>query len=358
MAGSSQRITQLQTRLKAERLEAFLVSNLKNIRYLTGFTGTTGYLVVRQKGATLFVDSRYTEQARMQAAMVTVAETARDVLGDVLKNLQRGSLDTLGFEAARSSYAEYSRIEATLADVRLCPTTGWVEEQRAVKDGAEVAALRQAVEIADAAYEDFLGWIKPGMTEREAAARLEFYQRSAGGDRKPSETIVASGPRTALPHGIATDRLIQPGEPVMIDIGIVVEGYTSDLTRTIHLGPPPAQFEEIYRIVGEAQLKAQEGLRPGMTGREVDAIARDHIAAEGYGAYFGHSLGHSVGLEIHERPGFSMYEDAIIEPGMVVTVEPGIYLSGRFGVRTEDIILVTDSGCEVLTRCSHELKVL
>jgi Xaa-Pro aminopeptidase len=229
---------------------------------------------------------------------------------------------------------------------------------RYVKDEAEVAAIRRAIEIADAAYSDFTQWVKPGMLEREVAARLEFFQRNMGGARKESETIVASGPRTAMPHGVATEREILANEPVMIDIGIVVDGYTSDLTRTIHLGSPPAEFEKIYQIVLDAQTKAEEGIRLGMTGREVDAIARQHITDKGYGEYFGHMLGHSVGLQIHERPNFSPAEDVKIEPGMVVTVEPGIYLPGKFGVRIEDIVLITDDGCEVLTRSPHELKVI
>lgn len=353
----ARRMEQLRIRLTAQELDALLVNHMPNIRYLTGFTGITGLLVVTRDSETLFVDGRYVEQARAQAT-AAVQETTRDVLDGVLQDLARGRFRNLGFESPRMSHAGLVRIRATLNGIHLVPITNWVETLRSRKDANEIAALRKAIAIADTAYEDFLNWIRPGLTEREAAARLEFFQGTAGGSRKPSETIVSSGPRTALPHGIATARRIQPEEPVMIDIGALVDGYTSDLTRTVHLGRPPTQFEQIYRVVGEALAKAEDRLRPGMTGREVDAIARDNIERSAYGAYFVHSLGHSVGLEIHEKPSFSTAEDAIIEPGMVVTVEPGIYLPGQFGVRTEDIVLVTDTGCEVLTRSGHELRVL
>lgn len=352
------RIEKLQARLKAEGLDALLINHVKNIRYLTGFTGSFGYAVVTPDNATLYIDPRYTQQARLQATTVTVTETIRDVLKDVLKEINALGSKRVGFEAARMTVAEFARVQDALPAVELVRTQNWVEQLRSAKDETEIAAIRRAVKIADDAYAEFLTWIKPGMTEREAAAQLELFQRRAGGDRKPTETVVASGPRSALPHGMASDRVIQPNEPVMIDIGIVIDGYTSDLTRTVYLGTPPAQFEEIYQVVLDAQAKAITGARPGMTGRQIDALARDHIREAGYGEYFGHALGHSIGLEIHEMPNFSLYEDSVIQPGAIVTVEPGIYLPGVFGVRTEDNILMTETGCEVLTQSPHDLKAL
>ncbi len=352
------RLSRLQEKIRTEGVEAFLVNNLKNIRYLVGFTGTTGYLIVKPEEAILFVDPRYTEQARKQATAATTQVTVRDVLKDVVKYLRETRLKSCAFESTRLTQAEFARIEAALPEVNLVSSSNWVEQMRAVKDAGEMKALRRAVEIADAAYEDFLQWIQPGLLEREVAGRLEYFQRLQGADRKPSETVVASGPRTGLPHGIATNRDIQPGEPVMIDIGIVVDGYTSDLTRTIYLGQPPTEFKKIYQIVLDAQARAIEGSRPGKKGRQVDAIARDYIISEGYGDYFGHALGHSIGLEIHERPQFSMAEESSIDPGMVITVEPGIYLPDRFGVRTEDTIVVTEDGAEVMTHSPLELQAL
>lgn len=352
------RLQRLQQQLVHANLDALLVGHLKNIRYLTGFTGTTGYLLVTPESATLYVDGRYTVQAQAQTSGITVTETVRDVLADVITHIRAMSLARCGFEATRLVWSNARRLETGLPDTELVPTRDMVEAMRYQKDEDEIAALRKAVAIADAAFSDFLTWLKPGMSEIEVAARLEFFQRSQGGDRKPSETAVSSGPRTSLTHGIATDRKIQRGEPVMIDIGIVVAGYTSDLTRTVHIGEPSQEFVDVYNLVLEAQARAIQGLRPGMTGREVDALARDHIAAHNYGAYFGHGLGHSVGLEIHEAPYLSMTGDIPLQPGMVLTVEPGIYLPGRFGVRTEDIVLVTEDGCEVLTESEFRLQVL
>jgi Xaa-Pro aminopeptidase len=354
----SGRLQRLQQKLVQQDVDALLIGHLKNIRYLTGFTGTAGYLLVTPASAYLYVDGRYTVQARAQTSNVLITETARDVLADVIVHLNGMSLTACGFESARLYWSDFKRLEMGLQEAKLVPTRDAVEVMRFRKDEGEIAALRKAVAIADAAYADFLTWLMPGMSEIEVAARLEYFQRRQGGDRKPSETAVASGTRTALAHGIATDREIQFNEPVMIDIGIVVAGYTSDMTRTVHVGEPPRDFVEVYDIVREAQARAIKGIRPGMTGREVDALARDYIAAHNYGAFFGHGLGHSVGLEIHEAPYLSMTGDIPLEPGMVVTVEPGIYLPGRFGVRTEDIVLVTEAGCEVLTASEHRLQVV
>lgn len=354
----NQRLSRVFGILAENRIDALLVSHLENIRYLTGFSGTAGFLVIEQDRAMLYIDPRYTTQANDQTQGAAVYITSRDILGDVLKVLAAADHANLGFESHDLTHAQYSRLVQTLPSKKLVPTSEQVERLRAVKDAREVDVLRRAVNIADKAYKDFLKWLEPGLVEREVAARLEFFQRQQGGDRKPSETVVASGPRSALPHGMASERAIRGGEPVMIDIGAVVEGYTSDLTRTVHLGSPPNRFKEIYRWVREAQEHTETELHPGMTGQEVDALARNVIVGRGYGDRFGHATGHSLGLEIHERPHFSMTEQTVIEPGMVLTVEPGIYLPETFGVRIEDVVLVTKSGCEVLTTSSHELQVI
>lgn len=352
------RVSRLQDQLNANQLDAILIGNLKNIQYLTGFRGTTGYLLISADSVTLYVDGRYTLQAGQQAQGATIHETIRDVLAGVLEHIGQLSLGRCGFEAGRLIYADYDRLRTTLPAVTWVPTLDMVEQLRARKDAAEIDAIRRAMLIADAAFHDFTQWIEPGMIERDVAARLEQFQRIQGGDRKPSETVVASGTRTSFAHGLASDRTIGTNEPVMIDIGIVIDGYTSDLTRTVFLGKPPDEFKKIYQIVLDAQARAIEGLRPGMLGREIDALARQYIDEQGYGAYFGHGLGHSLGLEIHEKPVLSTLGAVPIEPGMVVTVEPGIYLPGRYGVRTEDVVVVTDTGCEVLTTSEHELQLI
>lgn len=354
----NRRLIGLQASLEKEDLEAFLVTHLKNIHYLIGFSGTAGAMVVTPEEATLYVDPRYTTQASQESIGAAVEETARDVFGDVLTSLGQRLHRRLGFESARLSHADYTRLEAALGADALVPSNDLVERLRSVKDSLEIGAIRRAVEIADAAFDDFCSWISPGMSEIEVAARLEFFQRNQGGDRKPSETVVASGPRTGLIHGKASHRQINAGEAVMIDIGIVVDGYTSDLTRTVHLGSPPARFEEIYQLVYEAQARAEAELRPGMSGKAIDALAREMIEAQGLGQNFGHALGHSLGLEIHERPHFSITDETIIEPGMVLTVEPGVYMPSQFGVRIEDVVLVTKEGCEILTQCSRDLTIV
>ena len=311
---------------------------------------------MEEESASLMVDGRYVAQAEAEASGVDVRASERDVLRGLWTHLKSRGIAKCGIEAQHLSHSDFLRMKDVLDGAEIVVVSDVVEAQRAVKDEYEIMALREASRIADHAYRDFLGWLEPGMSERSVAARLEYSQRLEGGDRKPSETIVSSGLRTALPHGIASDRVIQPREPVMIDIGAVVHGYTSDMTRTVHVGATDdPEFNRVYKIVQEAQMIAEDGLRPGMTGKEVDALARSHIATQGYDEFFPHSLGHSVGLEIHEKPLFSPEEETVIEPGMVITVEPGIYLSGRFGVRIENTVLVTERGGEPLTVCDRDL---
>jgi Xaa-Pro aminopeptidase len=357
-AAPTARLTSIRQALASQRLDAALIGAMTNIRYLTGFTGSTGYLVVNHHDATLYVDGRYTEQASEQFAGGSVKTTLRDILAGVLEAL-KGALRSgmrLGFEASALPYDQWRRISDGLTGIDLVATARLVEALRARKDAAEVAAIRQAVNITDRSYEDLLTWIKPGMKESEVAARNEYFQRMHGGDRKETKTAVGSGPRSAMPHCIATDRVIGPNEPVMLDLGCLVDGYTSDLTRTVWLGKPPAEFEAMYQAVGEAQRKAIDAIRPGVTGSVIHEIARQHLLKAGF-PDLPHSLGHSLGLNIHERPSFSAVETAAIEAGNVITVEPGIYLGGRYGVRTEDIIVVTATGCEVLSKQERALQV-
>ena len=344
--------------LDAQRLDALLVTNRTNIRYLTGFTGTAGCIVMAPDGATLFVDGRYAEQAEQEFTQGTVTVTPRDILGGVLRALRDSPVRRLGFEPAHLPYDQWTRVTRQLESVEVAPSIDVVERLRSRKDDEEISAIRQAIELTDLAFADALTWLRPGMAEAEVAARMEYFQAMRGAGRSESLTAVGSGPRSAQPHCTAGRRRIGQDEAVMLDFGCTVDGYHSDLTRTVFLGNPPEEFRTIYRVVGEAQAAAIETIRPGRTGKTVHAAAHDYIARHGFGPWFPHGLGHSVGLNIHEGPRFSAAEETPIEAGNVITVEPGIYLPGRYGVRTEDVILVTKSGCEVLSRAVRTLTIL
>jgi Xaa-Pro aminopeptidase len=349
-----QRRSRLLQELAALELDALLVTRLTNIRYLTGFSGTTAYLIVAPNPV-IAVDFRYREQVEREVDGVEVRQvvSARELWPSTLEGLGDAGFKRIGVEATLS-LSQYLDLQSR-SGTELVPTSNLIEKLRYRKDDEEIDAIRRAVQLTDEAMADLLDIIEPGMSEHRVAGEIERLQRAKGGERSASEIIVASGPRSAMPHGIASDREIGAGEPVMFDLGTVVDGYLADLTRTIHLGPPSEEFRRIYEIVGEAQRRAEEAIRPGVTAREADAVARDHIAAAGYGDRFGHSLGHSIGLDNHETPALSPYDETVLAPGMVVTVEPGIYLPGVAGVRTEDIVVIRQDGCEVLTRSTKEL---
>ncbi|MFQ5886033.1 MAG: M24 family metallopeptidase, partial [Anaerolineae bacterium] len=237
-------------------------------------------------------------------------------------------------------------------------TSGLVEEIRTIKDLDEIEAIRKAVALADETYAYLCEYIKPGLTEQEVAWKAEVYMRQGGAEKVAFDFIIAGGPNGALPHATTTERAFREGEPIVIDMGARVEGYHSDLTRTIYLGEPEARFQEIYALVRRAQKSALEGMRAGMKGKEADGLARQVIEEAGYGEYFGHGLGHGVGLAVHEKPRATKTSEEELQPGMVLTVEPGIYISGWGGVRIEDIVVIREDGVEVLSRASKEPTLL
>lgn len=348
----------LLAQMKSDGLDGLLVTRMTNIRYLTGFTGTTAYLLMAAEPV-LAVDFRYREQARAQAVGATIRNSvsSQQLWTDTFELIRASGVRRLGLEGGTLTVDRYLQL-GSIDGIELQPTRNAVERLRFRKEPQEIAAIREAARIADEVAEEMTTVIKPGMTEHRVAGEIELRQCSKGGERSASEIIVASGGRSSLPHGIATDRVIGANEPVMLDLGTVVDGYLSDLTRTYHIGPPAPELVKIHGVVAEAQRLAEEAIRPGMTGREADAIARDHIRAAGYGDYFGHSLGHSIGLDNHEFPLLSPFDETVLEAGMVTTVEPGIYLPQVGGVRIEDMIVITQSGCEVITSSRRELVQL
>lgn len=351
------KLAKLRSALEEKGIDALLITNGHNRRYMTGFTGTAGVAIVSKSDAVFITDFRYTEQAASQIKDFRIVKHEKTLIEEVATQVAQMGIQTLGFEKEDLTYSSFELYkQAIKAD--LVPVAGFVEKIRLIKNDEEISIIKAACRIADEAYEHIVTYIKPGMTELEVSNELEFFMRKRGATSSSFDTIVASGVRSALPHGVASDKVIEVGDFVTLDFGAVYNGYISDTTRTVAVGEPSEQLKEIYQVVLDSQLLALEKVKPGMTGKEADAIARDYIASKGYGEAFGHSLGHGIGLEVHEGPGLSFRSDIVLEPGMVITIEPGIYLPNIGGVRIEDDALVTENGLEKLTHSTKELLIL
>jgi len=352
------RRSQVQDLLHQHRLDAVLFFHPPNLRYLCGFTGTDGVLVVDGAGSVFLTDSRYTTQARDQVSADEVREYSVKLDG-IVDFLKQSTYHRLGFEADTLPFSTVERLRGGVAaKLELVPVGKELQGLRQLKDAGEIAALEQAGRIAAEAFEAVRPMLRPGVAEREIALELEFALRRLGAEDKAFDFIVASGERGALPHGVASDKLLRRGELVTIDFGCRYQGYHSDETVTLSLGPPTERMREVFDIVLQAHDLALEQVRPGLSLRQLDKIAREYIAGRGYADYFGHGLGHGVGLEIHEPPAVSPRAEALLEEGMVITIEPGIYLPGVGGVRIEDMLVVTAEGPQVLTRLPKQLQQL
>lgn len=354
----NERVARLRALLSQTNGDAILVTNPVNRRYLTGFTGSAGVVLVSQSRAALLTDFRYREQAPQQAAGFEVIEHGQSQNATVAEVLKQWGVKTLLFEEANVTFASYKALEKAFESVRLEPAGGLVEQLRMIKDEGEIAIMQEAADLADRAFSHILGFLKPGLRETDVALELEVFMRAHGATSSSFDTIVASGERSALPHGVASDRVIGNDEFVKLDFGAYYKGYCSDITRTVVVGTPTDKHREIYGIVLEAQLYALANLAPGMTGKEGDALTRDIITRYGYGDCFGHGTGHGLGMDIHEAPRLSVTGDTVLTPGMTVTVEPGIYLPGFGGVRIEDDVVMTETGIHILTRSPKDLIVL
>lgn len=352
------RVEKLREAMRKDSIDGFLITSLYNLRYLTNFTGTTGLAVITLDKAFFVTDFRYTEQAAAQAQGFEIVKNSGPIFEEVATICQKEEINVLAFEESFVSFAEYSVLEDLIEESSLAPVSGMIEALREVKDEEEIALIQQACHIADQGFEHILKMVRPGMTEIEVANQLDFFMRSLGATSVSFETIVASGLRSAMPHGVASEKVIEQGDLITLDFGCYYQGYVSDMTRTFAVGDPGDKLKEIYQIVLEAQEKVLAAAKPGMTGIELDAIARDHIASFGYGDAFGHSTGHGIGLEIHEGPNVSFRADKAFVVGNVITDEPGIYLPGIGGVRIEDDLLITETGNKVLTHSPKELIIL
>lgn len=353
------RLQQLRENLYQHEIEAILISTPENRRYLSGFTGSAGYLLISQGHASLVTDFRYVEQAGRQSPDFEVERVISEPFW-LPKLASKMGAKRVGFESldmtvsTQSSFNKAVETEGSQDKVRLVATTGVVEDLRAIKDETEIKLITRAAQIADLALERVEPIIQPGITEMEVAWELEKAMRENGAEAISFDIIVGAGPNGALPHHRAGDKIIKQGESIVIDMGARFQGYCSDLTRTVFVGPPDDTFRRVYDTVLRAQLTAEEKIAPGMTGSEVDKIARDIIAQAGYGENFGHSLGHGVGLAVHEHPRVAPNSEDPLREGMVLTVEPGIYLSGWGGVRIEDMVVLENGRARII---SHAPKL-
>lgn len=351
------KLTNLRELMQKEALDALLITDSFNRRYMTGFTGTAGVALISATDAVFITDFRYTEQAEKEIQGFRIVQHTKTVVEEVAKQAKDMNVRLLGFEKEDMSYGLYELYNKTV-EAEMKPVSGLVEQLRMVKTADELVVLKAAAQIADDAFEHIITFIQPGMTELDVSNELEFFMRGQGATSSSFSIIVASGIRSALPHGVATNKVIETGDFVTLDYGALYNGYISDITRTVAVGEPSDKLKEIYAVTLEAQELALKGIKPGMTGIEADAIARDYITSKGYGKEFGHSTGHGIGMEVHEAPGLSFRTDTVLQPNMVVTVEPGIYLPGIGGVRIEDDIVITEKGNERLTFSTKELLIL
>ena len=351
------RLAKLYQSIEGEGLDALLVSQPENIRYLSGFTSPDALLIISQKHACIVTDSRYYEQAAQQAPDFELVKVTRRVHEALAGHIAALGFRTLGFESHAVTVQTYTLWKRVLPDIEWVASRDLVERLRLIKDTDEITAIKEAVRIADDAMCHIIAWIRPGMTEREVAWELEVHMRTHGGERLSFTTIVGSGPNGAMAHAVASDRPIAIGDPIVIDMGTVYDGYCSDMTRSFCLGHGSDKYRKVWDTVLEAQLAAENRIKAGVSGVEADAIARQIIYAAGYEGMFGHGLGHGVGLAIHEGPRASYTSKDTLKEDSIVTVEPGIYIPGWGGVRIEDMVLIGEDGCCVLTQAPKQAVV-
>lgn len=353
------RVARLRSRMATLSVEGLLLSNIQNIGWLTGFTGSHAYAFVDARSAWIAVDSRYTLQAAQECASVELRSLTSSGAENLASLLSETGCPSVGYESMSVTVDTLARWTAKLPpSISLAPVDGIIETLRQVKDAAEIGAIEAACRVADATFEYIISFLRPGLSERDAMLEIEWRMRKHGGAEVAFPSIVVSGERTAMPHGQPTDRILSAGDLVTMDFGARLNGYCSDITRTIALGRANDTQKAVYRTVLDAQCRAMEGMTAQASSRAVDALARKHIRDAGYGEYFGHGLGHHLGRDVHDGPSMSPHLDFALEPGMVLTVEPGIYIPEWGGVRIEHDVLITESAPRVLTASTTELLEL
>jgi len=350
----------VESELEERRLDVLLVSHLPNIRYLSGFSGSSGVLLIAPREAVLITDGRYREQAKQEVQGARLKIVKQPLLTSAALWLnRRRSLRRIGVEPAHMTMADRAALSKALARGRsIVGAPPIVERLRMIKDGEEIGRIRAACGLGVKLFDTLISKLRPGISERRLAALLELAAREAGADEMSFPTIIASGERSALAHHRAGNAPIPSKGFVVSDFGVILAGYCSDMTRTVHLGRPTREARSAYEAVREAQQAAVELVKPGVRAAKVDQAARKLLYNRKLGKYFTHSTGHGVGLEIHEAPRLAARQEEVLQPGMVVTIEPGVYLPGKWGVRIEDTVVLTETGCDILTPCPKDLLTL
>ena len=354
-----ERIKRLREKLNQENLDLLLVTSLTNIRYLCGYTGSNGILLISKDKAVFLTDFRYKEQVKKEVQSAEIKIPPKELFSFLPEiDLLKGKRIKAGFEERYLTFQLYQRLKTLLPQVLWVPTENLVESLLVTKDEEEIKKIKKAADISAKAYQEILPFFRPGTKESDIAAELEYRIKRNGGTGSAFEPIVASGLRSAMPHARASSKILKKGEFVTLDFGASYDGYVCDITRTVVLGNATPRQKKIYNLVLKAQTKAIEEARSGMKGFELDKVSRDIIKRAGYQEYFGHGLGHGIGLLVHDSPGINTKSQEILKPGMVITIEPGVYLPGWGGVRIEDDVLITRNGCKVLTHIDRELLEL
>ena len=350
------RIKKLRDILQQENLDALLVTFLPHVRYLCGYSGTNGMILISPEISFFLTDFRYQQQAKEQVKDLKVVIAQRDLFSSLPDiPFLKGKRIKMGFEADHLNCKSYQRLKKLLPDCLLLPTEKVVETLTIKKDKGEIKKIKKAISITDRVFSEILDFIKPGVRELELSAEMEYRMKRYGSSTPYFETIVASGKRAALPHGVASSKKIREKEFVTMDFGAVFDGYTADMTRTVVVGKANRRQKQVYNTVLRAQKRAISKARSKIKACDLDKTAREVIKKAGYGKYFGHGLGHGIGLQIHDNPAVNSTNQQTLEPGMVVTIEPGIYIPNWGGVRIEDDALITQRGCEILTTSERNL---
>ncbi len=350
------RISKLLARFDELDLDAVLVSSAYNRRYLSGFTGSSGYLIITKTARYMLTDFRYIEQGKEQCIAYEIIDYYKKGLLDTIEDiLLKESISSIGFEDSKLTVKEFEQLITKFESIKWIEMNNMIEEIRMIKDDSEIELIAHAASIGDAAFSHIIDYIKPGMTEIEVAIELEYYMKKNGASKLSFDSIVASGKRSSLPHAMPTNKVIEHGDFVTLDFGCIYKGYCSDMTRTIVIGEASDKQKEIYALVLKAQLNACNHIKAGIIGKVGDGYARDIIDKAGYRINFGHGLGHGLGLEVHEKPRLSLLSEDLIKENMIMSIEPGIYIPGFGGVRIEDLVLITKDGIRNFCTSPKEL---